>query len=140
MKGRSILFMFISTLVIAAFLLSYLSYNEVQHCDNLVFALASPIAIIVSYIPPMFYKCVDRDNMMRSYVALVHLFFVLFATVLSSLFYAETFHLADLCSVNETATTFQLIAIICFNGATILGHQIGTKSKYEPLTDTRDDL
>jgi hypothetical protein len=140
MDGRSILFMFISILVLSSFLLSYISYNELQHCDKLIFSLASPIAIIASYVPPMFYKVVSQDSALRSYIALVHLFFVLLATVISSLFYAEAYHLKDLCQENDTAMVFQLIAIICFNTGTILAHQITSTKDYARLQQNREDL
>ena len=136
MNGRSLLFMFIAVLIVASFLLSYLSYNEVQHCDKIIFSLASPILIIVSFVPPMFYKVVDRP--LRSYVSLLHLFVALCATVISAFFYAETFHLRELCQQNDIATTYQLIAVICFNAATILGHQIKDKTPYTEL-DTELD-
>ena len=136
MNGRSLLFMSIAVLIVASFLLSYLSYNEVQHCDKLMFSLASPILIIVSFVPPMFYRVADPR--LRSYVSLLHLFVALCATVVSALFYGETFHLAELCHANDKAATFQLIAIICFNVATILGHQLKPKMDYQELNERPD--
>lgn len=120
-------------LVVASFLLSYLAYAELDGCD-LDFKFLSPITVIVSLIPPMFYGFIKRESRMRSYVATLHLLATLVAVLFNSMFFAETIYLNKLCNLtNDNAYSYQLASVLCLHLGVVAGHMIGRKMKYERL-------
>ena len=119
-------------LVVASFLLSYLAYAELDSCD-LDFKFLSPLTVIISLLPPMFYGFVDRESRMRSYVATLHLLATLVAVLFNSMFFAETVYLDKLCNIESSAYGYQLGSVICLHLGVLAGHMIGRKMKYERL-------
>lgn len=120
-------------LVAASFLLSYLAYAELDSCD-LDFKFLSPITVVVSLIPPMFYAFVERESRMRSYISTIHLLATLVAVLFNSMFFAETIYLDQLCNVaNSNAYSYQLVSVLCLHLGIVAGHMIGRRMKYEPL-------
>ncbi len=119
-------------LVVASFLLSYLAYAELDSCD-LDFKFLSPLTVIISLLPPMFYGFVDRESRMRSYVATLHLLATLVAVLFNSMFFAETVYLDKLCNIKSSAYGYQLGSVICLHLGVLAGHMIGRKMKYERL-------
>ena len=120
-------------LVVASFLLSYLAYAELDSCD-LDFKFLSPLTVIISLLPPMFYGFVDRESRMRSYVATLHLLATLVAVLFNSMFFAETVYLDKLCSITDSsAYGYQLGSVLCLHLGVLAGHMIGRKMKYERL-------
>ena len=126
-------------LVAASFLLSYLAYAELEMCD-LDFKLLSPLFVIASLLPPMFYGFIDRQSRMRSYVATAHLLATLVAVLFNSMFFAETIYLDQLCNINDSmAFTYQLASVVCLHLGIVAGHMIGrSMMKYQALE--RNDL
>lgn len=132
---RPLIFGFLFIAIVGSSVIQYIVSEQVSSCSKLNFPMLSFLFIIISIIPPMFY----RLKRMRSFIVLLHILTSLTGSVLTGATLAEITHLEVICAKkNEQEYNLQLVVVILFNLATVAGHFMSPKSKTS--TDTEIEL